>query len=136
MNEAWPATLSRLLDDEDVDLEALADALETPEGRGLLLHFAALRRAARRDDSRPSDAFRARVEAALHQAAESPTKTSAAAGPPARWRYQVAAVLAAGLLLGAAAGTWFHRGTEGPPAANRVLRFEASEWTYAQGAGR
>jgi hypothetical protein len=53
-----------------------------------------------------------------------------------RWRYGLAAMLAAGILLGAAGGTWLRRTTDAPPTANRVLRFEAGEWTLAQGGPR
>jgi len=134
MNETWARTLSRLVDDDDVDegdLAVMEAALETSEGRTLLVQFAALRRAARHDAVTPGPALSERVEAELRcQDAVSQRRRSILQP------FQLAAALVAGLLLGAAAGTWLHRGTDAPPSANRVLRFEAGEWTYAQGGQR
>jgi negative regulator of sigma E activity len=124
MNDTWAPTLSRLLDDDEVDLETLAAALEDPEGRQLLVQFAGLRNAVRRDDVTVSAAFRERMDA-----------FGPARLPRKRWRYELAAMLAAGLLLGLAADTWLDRAANAPPAASRVLRFEAGEWTSAQGGG-
>ncbi|OLC47784.1 MAG: hypothetical protein AUH43_10980 [Acidobacteria bacterium 13_1_40CM_65_14] len=137
MKDTWAPTLSRLLDDDDVDLGALAAALETSEGRQLLVQFAGLRSAVRRDDPRPSAAFCQRVDAELLRPdAVDVGRASGSVTSRGRWRYELAAMLAAGLLLGVAADTWLHRAPDAPPAANRVLRFEAGEWTSAQGVQR
>ena len=136
MNETWAPTLSRLLDDDEVDLEALAAALETGEGRQLLVQFAGLRNAVRRDGPRPSAALSERIEAELlgHNVTHI-AGTNRPARSRKRWRYELAAVLAAGMLLGLAADAWLDRAAASPPAASRVLRFDAGEWTSAQGGG-
>ena len=136
MNDTWAPTLSRLLDDDEVDLEALAAALETSEGRQLLIQFAGLRNAVRGDGVTVSAAFRQRMAAELRpQAAAHASGGSGVATPRRRWRYDLAAMLAAGMLLGLAADAWFDRAAAAPPAASRVLRFDAGEWTHAQGGG-
>jgi negative regulator of sigma E activity len=129
MKDAWGQTLSQLLDDDDVDVEMLAAALDTSEGRELLVQFAALRGAARRDETMPSAAFEARVHAEMQ-------RRMTRVPPSVRWRYGVAAMLAAGILLGAAGGAWLRRSADAPPVADRVLRFEAGEWTRAPGVER
>jgi negative regulator of sigma E activity len=145
MNDTWGQTLSQLLDDDDVDVDALAAALDTSEGRELLVQFASLRNAARRDETTPSVEFQERVRAEMQRPVSNVTNVfdvatghSRMARIPSlgRWRYGLAAMLAAGILLGAAGGTWLRRTTDAPPTANRVLRFEAGEWTLAQGGPR
>jgi len=137
MSDTWAPTLSRLLDDDEVDLEALAAALETTEGRQILVQFAGLRNAVRRDEVAISSAFRERVNAELRlQDAAHARTASGLAAPRRRWRYELAAMLAAGMLLGLAADAWLDRAAAAPPAASRVLRFDAGEWTSAPGGGR
>jgi hypothetical protein len=142
MNDTWGPTLSRLLDDDDVDVEALAAALDTSEGRALLVQFASLRGAARRDETMPSAEFQERVRAEMQRPVANVANVASGHSRilrvPAlgRWRYGLAATIAAALLIGIATDMWRHRATDAPPAAARVLRFEAGEWTYAQGAGR
>ena len=110
MNDTRGQTLSQLLDDDDVDVEMLAAALDSPEGRALLVQFAALRNAGRRDETRPSAAFPDRVHAAMQRAAAEAAGVASGHGrmirlpSPGRWRYGLAAMLAAGILLGAAGG--------------------------------
>ena len=142
MNDTWGQTLSQLLDDDDVDVDALAAALATSEGRELLVQFATLRGAARRDATMPSAAFQERVRAGMQLPVRNVGDVASGhdrmtrVSSLGRWRYGLAAMLAAGILLGAAGGTWLRRTTDAPPTANRVLRFEAGEWTRAQGAER
>jgi hypothetical protein len=142
MNDTCGQTLSQLLDDDEVDVELLAAALDTSEGRELLVQFAALRGAARRDETRPSAAFQECVRAEMQRPLGDVASVTSGFGrttrvpSPTRWRYGLAAMLAAGILLGAASGTWLRRTTDAPPTADRVLRFEAGEWTRAQGAER
>jgi hypothetical protein len=142
MNDTWGSTLSRLLDDDEVDVAMLAAALDTSEGRELLVQFASLRGAARRDGTMPHAAFQERVLAEMQRPASNVANVAGGHGRRtrvpslARWRYGLAAMLAAGILLGAAGGTWLRRTADAPPTADRVLRFEAGEWTLAQGGQR
>jgi len=142
MNDTWGSTLSQLLDGDDVDVETLATALDTSDGRALLVQFATLRGAARRDEAMPSAAFQERVRAEMQRPASTLAGVSsedsrlARVSSLERWRYGLAAMLAAGILLGAAGGTWLGRTADAPPATDRVLRFEAGEWTRAPGGQR
>ncbi|HMB81915.1 MAG TPA: hypothetical protein VKI43_17695 [Vicinamibacterales bacterium] len=131
MTDRWNETLSRLIDGDPVDPGVVAEALESPDGRRLLVDFTAVRAAFDRDTAAPSAAFLGQMQSAL--AAAEPHPAPRAGGFPLRL---VALAAAAALLLGVGFENWRHRRVEAPPSAARVLRFETSEWTSVKGGGR
>lgn len=128
MNDAWVETLSRLIDGEDVDVGILANAIESTEGRRLLVDFATIRAAARQDRAVPSDDFYRRLPSML-------ASTSTMRRPQAISYRLAAALVAAAALLGFGLDLVSERQMNVPPRADRVLRFEASEWTMVKGSG-
>jgi len=56
MTDRWNETLSRLIDGDPVDPGVVAEALESPDGRRLLVDFTAVRAAFDRDTAAPSAA--------------------------------------------------------------------------------
>jgi hypothetical protein len=131
MNDRYHEALSSLIDGYPVDPGDIAEALELPDGRRLLVDFAALRTAVGRDAAEPSAGFYARMQS--HLAAPEPHEPRRFGGISVR---VAAASVAAALLLGFGVDSWRHRRPEAPPTTTRVLRFEISEWTSAKGAVR
>jgi hypothetical protein len=131
MNERWNETLSRLIDGDPVDPDIVADALESPDGRRILVDFAVVRATLHHDTAAPSAAFYAQVQSSL--AATEPRRPPRPGGVSLR----IVAVSAAGaLLLVLGIESWRHQRTDAPPSAARVLRIEQSEWTNAKGGDR
>jgi hypothetical protein len=130
MNDRYHEALSSLIDGYPADPGDVAEALELPDGRRLLVDCAALRVAVGRDAAEPSAAFYARMQSYL--AAPAPHEPGRFRGISVR---VAAASVAAALLLGFGVDSWWHR-PEAPPSTTRVLRFEISEWTSAKGAVR
>jgi hypothetical protein len=131
MNDRWTETLSRLIDGDPVDPAAVAEALESSDGRGLLVELTAVRAAINADTATPSAGFYTRIHASLAMAEPQPAR-------PVRGvsLWIVAASVAASLLLGFGIESWRHRRADVPPSAVRVLRFDTSEWTSAKGGAR
>jgi negative regulator of sigma E activity len=131
MNDPWNETLSRLIDGDPVDPDIVAEALESPDGRRILVDFAVVRATLNLDTAAPSSAFYPRMQAIL--AAVEPARARRAGGASLRI---VAVSAAAALLLGIGIESWRHQRTDAPPPAARVLRFEPSEWTNAKAGDR
>jgi negative regulator of sigma E activity len=131
MNERWNEALSRLIDGEPVDPDIVAEALESPDGRRILVEFAVVRATLNLDTAAPSAAFYARMQASL--AAKERQRLPRPGGVSVRI---VAVSAAAALLLGIGIESWRHQRTDAPPPAARVLRFEPSEWTNAKAGDR
>jgi hypothetical protein len=131
MNERWNKALSRLIDGDSVDPEIVAEALESPDGRRILVDFAVVRATLNLDTAAPSAGFYPRMRVSL-----------AAAEPPRPQRTEhvslriVAVSAAAALLLGIGIESWRHQRTDAPPPAARVLRFAPSEWTNVKAGDR
>lgn len=125
MNDAAGQLLSRLIDGDAVDPDALSAALETEDGRRLLVDFARARDAVATDVA-PSAAWRRATLGRL-----------AGGAPPVRaLSYRAAAVLVvSALALGAAAERWRETRPPKPPQAVRVLQFDAADW-HAIGGDR
>jgi negative regulator of sigma E activity len=105
--------LSALLDGERVDPDAVAAALQDPEGRALLVDFVRLRQQVSED----GDAAAPRTLA---------TAARRRRGRSFAWRgVAAAAVLTAGVLI----GTLSQRQAPGPPEPQVVIEFEPGrEW--------
>jgi negative regulator of sigma E activity len=131
MNERWNETLSRLIDGDAVDPDIVAEALESHDGRRILVDFAVVRATLNHDTAAPSAAFYARMPPSL--AAKEPRRPPRRGGVSLRI---VAVSAAAALLLGIGIESWRHRRTDAPPPTARVLRFEPSEWTNAKAGDR
>jgi hypothetical protein len=120
MNPIHGETLSRLVDGDVVDPDVLSEALDTTDGRRLLVDFARAR-AAIATGVQPSSAWRARVEQQLAAS----TRHAVTARSPRSLSLRAAAALAAVALgLGAAAAHWRDTRPARPPEAARVLQFE------------
>ena len=127
MNSMWAETLSSLIDAEPVNPDVVAQALESPEARRLLVDCLRLSAATHRDCAEPSLGFYNRMEGQLH-ASRQPGDH--------RISFQVAAALVlATLLTVLGVESWRRWQTDTPPRPSRVLRFDASEWTTANGSG-
>jgi len=101
--------LSALVDREPVDADALALALEPPEGRHILVDFIRLRQ---------SVAAELEPAATAAMAASSPK----GAGPSRLWRLAAAALLP--LMVGLGGGYWWReREQRRPPTPTRVIQF-------------
>jgi hypothetical protein len=127
MNTIWAETLSSLIDGEPVNPDVVADALESPEARCLLVDCVRLSAATRGNRAEPSLGFYNRMASQLH-----------ASGQPGDHRisFRVAAALVLATLLTAlGVESWRHWHTDTPPRPSRVLRFDASEWTTTNGRG-
>ena len=131
MNDRWNETLSRLIDGDPVDPMTVAEALESSDGRRLLVDFTTVRAALDRDTAAPSAAFYGRMQSSL--ATAEPRRSRRAAGV---YLWIAAASAAAALLLGLGIESRRHWRVDTPPSAARVLRFEPSEWTNAKGGVR
>ncbi len=131
MNDRWGEALSRLIDGDEVDPKTLADALEAPESRDLLVDLARARVAVRADTAVPGPAFYAATAGAARR--QMPRRVAPTTGMSLRL---AAALAVAAALAGFGADTWRHRRAESPPRVERVLRFEPSEWTMAKGSER
>lgn len=124
MNDSLGETLSRLIDGDDVDLSLLAQAIELEEGRRLLMDFASLRQSVRADDGT--------LRTSLSPVLGKPPGVFRASP---MWQRSVAAaiaLMAVGVLL-FGLDRWRGSGADAPPRVERVLRFEPSEWTFANG---
>jgi len=122
MNALWAEELSRLVDAEPVDPEVVADALESPETRLLFVGFLRLRAAVREDRYGPSVAFHDRMGRTLQAAERQSTDRRVVLR-------LVAALIVTALLTGLGVESWRRWRDDRPPRPNRVLRFDASEWT-------
>jgi hypothetical protein len=131
MNDRWAETLSRLIDGDPVDSTVVAEALESIDGRCLLVEFAAVRTVLNSDADAPSASFYARMQASLAAAELQPPRP--ARGVSLRI---AAAAIAVSLLVGFGIESWRQRRVDAPPAAVRVLRFDGSEWASAKGGDR
>ena len=127
MTETWGETLSRLIDGDEVDPLALSAALDSPEGRRLLVQLASVRVVVRSDRAVPSRDFADGVKRELERWSVAPRSVGT------RLPFRVAAALILAALLGFGANTWRHRRADLPPYPARVLKFEASEWTNTAG---
>lgn len=110
--------LSALIDGEAVDADAVAEALEAPANRALLVDFIRVRDTVQREDG-TAPTWRPDPVAAL---------ATTRAGAPRVW-LRVAAVLAL-LAAGAAGGTWVQSvlTQERPPEPTRIVQLELVEW--------
>jgi hypothetical protein len=125
MSDRLNETLSALIDGEPVDLELLTEALESRDGRDALVAFARSRTVLAADPITPSSEWRHAVARQL---------TSRRAPSLRLLSYGTAAgLLAASLLLGFAADRWWQGRSDAPPHAERVLRFDAADWTRGGG---
>jgi negative regulator of sigma E activity len=131
MNDRWNETLSRLIDGDPVDPEIVAEALDSHDGRRILVDFAVMRATLNLDAAVPTAAFYPRMQASL--AAAEPPRPRRTGGVSLRI---VVVSAAAALLLGIGIESWRHQQTDAPPPAARVLRFEPSEWTNAKAGDR
>jgi negative regulator of sigma E activity len=131
MINRWAETLSRLIDGDSVDAAVVAEALESADGRRLLVEFAAVRAAVNGDTATPSAGFYDRMQARLATAERQPARPARAVS-----LWIAAASVAASLLLGFGIERWRHLRVDAPPSAARVLRFDTSEWTSAKRGAR
>jgi hypothetical protein len=126
MTDQFGETLSALFDGEPVDADVLEQALESIEGRRLLVSFARSRAALVLDPVEPRIDWQAQMARRL----SGPTRT-----PRGALSHRVVAgLVAASLAAGLALDRWWVRRPDAPPRAVQVLRFGAAEWAAGEGA--
>jgi hypothetical protein len=125
MTDQFGETLSAVVDGEPVDADVLEQALESIEGRRLLVSFARSRAALALDPVEPRIEWQALTARRLAVSATTPRGT---------WSHRaVAGLVAASLAAGFALDRWWRDRAQAPPRAAQVLQFGAAEWAARGG---